>query len=262
MFRSLMQGPSTITFAVETSRLRLLDVVYPPETDFDTHVHREAYACLVTQGRIQEWSPRGRTLRAGMDHVWPAGSRHAVRTGADAVRMLHVCDPEGGGRLLDHPLRTGLLLQLARALSSIAGPGYDAERLHLECLVAEFAEPSPGPVGSERTVREGRASWMARVRERLRQGVREGVGLDELSRVAGRHPSHLTRAFRRRWGMTPGEYLRRLRVAEAVRLLRQTDLPLSHVAFGAGFSDQSHMGRWMRRYTGATPAGIRMAGDR
>lgn len=33
--------------------------------------------------------------------------------------------------------------------------------------------------------------------------------------------------------------------------------PLSWVALRAGFVDQSHMGRWVRRYLGTTPGALR-----
>ena len=96
----------------------------------------------------------------------------------------------------------------------------------------------------------------------MREEYRHRVTLDDLAGAEGRHPAHLARAFKSRWGMTTGDVLRRVRVAAAVRLLQETDAPLSVVAVEAGFSDQSHMGRWLRRYVGLTPGNVRASRGR
>lgn len=254
-----MQRPRTVRFVTEITHLRVLDVVYPPGTDFDTHVHEEAYACLVVEGGYRDWAPHERRVTPGTTQCWQAGSRHAVRTESDPVRILHVADPEDGRGLATHPLRTGILWQLAAELSSFdIDDADDANRLGLECLVAELAEPPPRATSPEaRPAVRGSRSWLDRVRARLREEFRDSASLDELAALADRHPSHVTRAFRQEWGVTPGEYLRRVRLAEAIRLLRETEMPLSSVAYAAGFADQSHLGRWMRRYVSATPGEVR-----
>jgi transcriptional regulator GlxA family with amidase domain len=128
----------------------------------------------------------------------------------------------------------------------------DADRLHVESLVFELIP--------ERTSTHG-AAWLDSVRECLRQGYREPVSLGALAREVDRHPAHLVRSFRSASGMTPGEYLRRLRVAAAIRLLRETDQPVAAVAVRSGFSDQSHMGRWLRRYVKRTPLEVRRGAE-
>jgi AraC family transcriptional regulator len=64
---------------------------------------------------------------------------------------------------------------------------------------------------------------------------------------------HLAATFRRHYGCSLGEYLRRRRVATARELLTNPDLPLTEIAFAAGFSDQSHLTRTFKRFTGMTP---------
>lgn len=52
--------------------------------------------------------------------------------------------------------------------------------------------------------------WLARTRERLRDACFETPRLSDLAKIAGVHPVYFARAFRHRYGCSPGEYLRHL----------------------------------------------------
>jgi AraC family transcriptional regulator len=105
----------------------------------------------------------------------------------------------------------------------------------------------------------GTPRWLRRVLDLLEARFAEPPGLGELADVAGVHPSHLLRAFRARQGCSPGEFVRRRRVAFACRRLSDTRDPLAVIALAAGFSDQSHFCRTFRREMGITPAAYRAA---
>ncbi len=247
------EGPRTVGVDLEASGSRVLEARYPGGAEYDTHEHDEAYLCLVLHGGFDEWlGDAGRqTLRSGEHRVYRRGSRHAVRTGAVGVRLLHVTDPEGRDWAGAAPEITGMLWQIASALRHAdAGRGADAERLHLDSLVFELRAPAVSEATTDR-------DWLDRARDVLRQASRRPIGLPALAAEVGKHPAHLARAFRNRFGLTAGEYLRRVRVADAVHRLRETDEPLSSVALSAGFADQSHMGRWIRAYLGVTPGAVR-----
>ena len=87
----------------------------------------------------------------------------------------------------------------------------------------------------------------------------EAPRLATVADAVGVHPAHLARTFRRRLGVTPGEYLRRLRLERAIALLASSDEPIADVAVGAGFYDQSHLTNALRNVTGLTPAELRRA---
>jgi len=81
--------------------------------------------------------------------------------------------------------------------------------------------------------------------------------LSTLAGLAGVHRVHVARAFRDHLGCTVGDFVRRLRVQRACELLTGTTIPLSDVAMRAGFFDQSHMTRVVKRFLGVTPAALR-----
>ena len=80
--------------------------------------------------------------------------------------------------------------------------------------------------------------------------------LESLAADAEVHPSHFARAFKQHVGMSAGDYLRRIRVAAAVRRLENAEGSLCEIALETGFSDQSHMGRYFRRYLATTPRAV------
>ncbi len=86
------------------------------------------------------------------------------------------------------------------------------------------------------------------------------LGAGEIAAELGIHRTTLTRLFKSRMGMSPGDYLRDLRVRHALSLLRDTDLPVKAVAAGSGLPYASYFCRMVRKITGMTPAGYRRSG--
>src|SRR5258707_4049137 len=70
----------------------------------------------------------------------------------------------------------------------------------------------------------------------------------------GLSPNHVARAFQQSVGVPPHRYLLRRRLEHVGQMLRDTQLPLSHIALAVGFSDQSHLNRHFRRLTGMSPS--------
>jgi AraC family transcriptional regulator len=103
---------------------------------------------------------------------------------------------------------------------------------------------------------------LLRIREILREQQHTGVTLAELSRCAGRHPVQISRQFHLHFGCTIGEYMRRVRIAQAQSLLSNRDLEVAEIALACGFSDQSHFTTAFRRLTGMPPHRYRLQMNR
>jgi AraC-like DNA-binding protein len=84
------------------------------------------------------------------------------------------------------------------------------------------------------------------------------VSSAELAKAAGTSVRGLERAFVRDYGLSPQQYLRRLRMQTACQLLVSTRLALAQVADRCGFADQSHFTRDFRSLTGMTPRTYRL----
>jgi len=80
----------------------------------------------------------------------------------------------------------------------------------------------------------------------------------EMARAAGTSVRGLERAFGRDYGLSPRQYLRRLRMQTACQLLVSNRSTMAQVADRCGFADQSHFNRDFRRMTGMTPRSYRL----
>jgi AraC-like DNA-binding protein len=100
-------------------------------------------------------------------------------------------------------------------------------------------------------------SAMRRVRDYVDLHLSETIDLSTLAAVAGLSMHHFARQFKQSAGATPHHYLTQKRLEQAQALLTKTELPLSEIAYAAGFSDQSHLARHFRHAFGTTPRAFR-----
>ncbi len=96
-----------------------------------------------------------------------------------------------------------------------------------------------------------------RTKEYMISNFSNRISLEELASMANLSQSHFRRAFQRSIGVPPHQYLLKLRIEAAERMLAETQLPLSLVALSCGFSSQSHITRVMKQWRGVTPGHIR-----
>ena len=100
---------------------------------------------------------------------------------------------------------------------------------------------------------------LQRVIDYIAEHLAHDLTLAELAHVARVSPSHFKLLFKQSVGVPVHQYVIRRRVEYASELLLHGELPLRDVALQAGFADQSHMARCMRRMTGRTPSALRSA---
>ncbi|MFB7618476.1 helix-turn-helix domain-containing protein [Kitasatospora sp. NPDC056181] len=79
----------------------------------------------------------------------------------------------------------------------------------------------------------------------------------DLAEHAGISVSSLNRRFRAQAGVSPPQYLLRLRLDRARELLTQTDEPVERVAALAGFASAASLRQHFARLTGTTPRSYR-----
>ena len=100
---------------------------------------------------------------------------------------------------------------------------------------------------------------MASAIEFAEQNLSAPPSVEKLATIAQMSRYQLDRRMRRVFGLTTGQWLLKVRLDVAQRLLQETNQSISAVALEAGYSDQSAFTRQFRRATGLTPGEYRAA---
>jgi AraC family transcriptional regulator len=238
---------------------------FPAGSRIPTHVHENPFFYLVVDGVCEETAGSQTRLSGPATLVFhPAGAPHSDHW-PQPGRCLHIeishqrlRKLEEYCRVLDAPaeFRGGPAVSLAsrvfrelreeRPLAALLLEGLGLELL-AEASMAETA-PTGAPPG-----------WLGAVRELLHAQFREPLALSEIAEVAGVHPAHMARVFRRHHHCSVGDYVRRLRIDWACERLARSETPLTEIALEAGFVDQAHFCRTFKRCIGTTPGAYRRA---
>jgi AraC family transcriptional regulator len=195
------------------------------------------------------WQDDVELLLLGIDPVWL--EKLAAEGGAtgpvELVPRFHFTDPL-------------LKMLLERLVAEYAGPG-PADALYAQSLVQAAAAVVLRVAGEGGTMtrREGGLSprRLAEVVDFIHANLSQRVTLADLASVAGVSESHFTRVFRASTGESPHRYVMQRRLEHARRQLVLSSRPIAEIATEAGFADQSHLTRMMRRHEGATPQALR-----
>lgn len=87
----------------------------------------------------------------------------------------------------------------------------------------------------------------------------EDLSLAKLARRAGLPARDVSAAVNRATGLNVSQFVNNRRIAEACRLLRESEATVTQVMLDAGFSTKSNFNREFRRVTGKSPAQYRAA---
>jgi AraC family transcriptional regulator len=74
---------------------------------------------------------------------------------------------------------------------------------------------------------------------------------------AGMSAFHFSRLFKKSTGLAPSQYFIRLRMAEARRLLRETERSVIEIGLDVGYASPSHFAQVFRREVGVSPSNYR-----
>jgi len=98
--------------------------------------------------------------------------------------------------------------------------------------------------------------WVEELKEIIQDQIDTelSLSLKEVSENLQVHPAYLSREFSKYFeDLNFDDYLRKLRIEKALKLLETTKYSLSEIAFLCGFSDQSHFTRIFKKHLGIPP---------
>lgn len=98
---------------------------------------------------------------------------------------------------------------------------------------------------------------LLRAKDRMDAASHEAWPVRRLARVSGVSQAHFARSFKEAFGVPPHRYLLTRRIERATALLRDTDLPITEIAFETGWQSLGSFGRTFRDVTGESPGEMR-----
>ena len=228
---------------------------------------------LSRSGSVQELMTPGSLLLGNAGQCFECGHEHGLgdrcisfRYSPDYFERLAVDAAVVRGRPNFSVLRLPALQPLsgivARASAGLIGARDSYwEELSMQ-LAAETMELTNGqsPKGVNPT-----PSTVARVTRAVRMIERKTdmeLSLRDLAREAGLSPYHFLRTFQQVTGVTPHQYIRRMRLREAAARLAAHKDKILDIALDSGFGDVSNFNRAFRAEFGVPPRTYRAGADR
>jgi len=98
---------------------------------------------------------------------------------------------------------------------------------------------------------------LLRAKDRMDAAPEEAWPVSRLADVSGVAEAHFARSFKVAFGVPPHRYLLTRRIERATTLLRDTDLPITEIAYRTGWQSLGTFGRTFRDITGKSPGEIR-----
>ena len=97
---------------------------------------------------------------------------------------------------------------------------------------------------------------LLRAKDRMDAASHEDWPVRRLAQVSAVSEAHFARSFKQAFGTPPHRYLLTRRIERASALLRETDLPITEIAFQTGWASLGTFGRTFRDITGENPGAI------
>ena len=224
------------------------------------HVHDAPVISLVLEGDGQE-EVGGRTRGVAAQDILltPAFAPHGYRFGSRGRWFNIQLSDAWLARVTDGGTRLPTSAQVVRSRSAAAWAARVRTEVRERDVTSKLAIDGALLLMVADLVRlhadgdRRRPRWLRTVDDALEASVAAPPSVEELAALAGVHPTHLLRTFRRHHGATISSYVRQRRVERARAAVAKGEQPLSVIALDAGFADQSHFTRVFRQAFGETP---------
>ena len=93
--------------------------------------------------------------------------------------------------------------------------------------------------------------------EYIEKNFQENINLNKISNYVSLSKNYFCNIFKKETGITIWDYLIRIRMEEAKRMLLETEQKTYEISEKVGYDDPSYFGRLFKKYTGFTPIEFR-----
>lgn len=100
-------------------------------------------------------------------------------------------------------------------------------------------------------------SQVEKAKKYMEENYSKDLSLEDVSIKVDISPYYFSKLFKEETGSNFIEYLTKLRMDEAIRLLKETDLSMKEICLQVGYQDPNYFSRNFKKYTGLTPTEAR-----
>lgn len=116
-------------------------------------------------------------------------------------------------------------------------------------ILAKYSNKTPGPPRGVSLTK----SQLRRSIDFIHANLHTEVSLGEIASAANMSKYHFAKSFRQAVGIAPHQYLVKLRIERARKLLLGDDLSVEEIAHRVGYADKSHFNAQFAKIVGTTP---------
>lgn len=91
----------------------------------------------------------------------------------------------------------------------------------------------------------------------MQDNFKEDVEISVLADICHLSVSQFHRSFKKLFRMPPLQFILKLRIQEACKLIKNTDLNIGEITFRCGFNDQNYLARCFNKFIGVSPTQYR-----
>ena len=99
--------------------------------------------------------------------------------------------------------------------------------------------------------------YISRAEDFMKYNFSSGIRVSDAAKFVGIDTGYLSRLFKEKKGISPVDYLIKLRMEDALRLLGNPHLRIGDIAAGTGYADQFVFSKAFKRFYGLSPAEYR-----
>ena len=173
---------------------------------------------------------------------------------SDIDRLFRVLDEHA---LSVHAIPPGLLHVLKEIRDAVIGFKMPDDGLRLRILNELLLVETARALGEGHTFIPRNGSVVQQVCEWIRDHLDSPFSIDSLVKLSGYGRSRFFTLFFAETGMSPNDYVVRLRIERAQKLLRESDRSILNVALACGFKSASTFSATFAKFTGVSPRAFR-----
>ncbi|NIK75136.1 AraC-like DNA-binding protein [Paenibacillus castaneae] len=146
-----------------------------------------------------------------------------------------------------------VLKQLLIYLLKQSGYGYQAQSM----LYQLFWKLEESAKGRRAGIIADHSDWLYMAKEYMELHFAEDIIVSDLAQMVSIHRSHFTTMFSRQFGVSPSQYLQRLRMEKGASLLKDTSLSVTEIALSIGYAELYAFTRSFKKHYGISPSAYR-----